>query len=277
MKRFLVLCAVLGILVATWIPAAQATLFTLEDDNSTAVIDTEAITGMSDWVVDGIDHLATQWFWYRVGDTGPETSIDELTLDGEAATDTNIDGDDDNLFVRYAGTGFNIEVNFRLAGGTDGSGTSDITEQIRIVNTGGNALDFHFYQYTDFDLSETPDDDSVSLRNPNTFGQSDAGMFASETIATPQAEHYEAAIYNTTLLKLEDTLATTLSDTQSPLGPANVTFGWQWDTTIAAGGSFQISKDKQITPIPEPTTLLLLGFGLAGLAGYAWQRKKKQS
>jgi hypothetical protein len=277
MKRFWFLGVVLGLLVATWIPAAQAIPFLIKDANSLARIDPATQDGMYDWVVDGVDQLETQWFWYRVGGTGPEASIHNLTLDAAGVTDTDFDGDFDNFFARYLGTGFNIEVNFKLVGGLPGSHASDIAETITVNNTGASVLDFHIYQYTDFDLGGTPGDDTVELISARTFGQIDSGLFASETVVTPAPQHYEAAIYSTTLGKLVDGIPTTLSDTVPSVGPANVTFAWQWDTQIAGGTTFQISKDKQVTPIPEPSTLLLLGFGLIGVAGFAWRRKRKQS
>jgi hypothetical protein len=69
-------------------------------------------------------------------------------------------------------------------------------------------------------------------------------------------------------------LPTTLSDTPAlgaVLGPADVTWAYQWDVIIQPGSTFQISKLKNLQAIhaPEPATVLLLGLGELALGGLA--------
>lgn len=67
--------------------------------------------------------------------------------------------------------------------------------------------------------------------------------------------------------------------------PDAVTFGlpglvdpgidWFIDiSALAVGESFQITVNPSIAAIPEPSTFLLLGGGLIGMAGYRWRRKR---
>jgi hypothetical protein len=245
----------------------QGTSITLTDENSTVVIDPMSQAGASLWRIDGVDQLFQQWFWYRTG-SNPEASIDTLNLDSAIASDSDLNGQNDHLVLNYSGNGFTIRVDYQLTGGAAGSHTADLTENIRIVNTGLKVLDFHFFQYVDFDLNNTKNDDTAKIVNGNTVEQSDPSGALSETVVTPPPDHFEIAFFSNTRDKLNDGSPTTLNDGTSPLGPGDVTWAFQWDRNIDVGGSFLISKDKQFrsTLVPEtPSAALLLGIALTAL------------
>lgn len=280
LRRQVLCCAAIGaVLSGLSSRPSEATLFTLTDDNSIARFDTASQANAFSWEVDGVNQLNQQAFWYRIGNAA-EQSLDTLPIAVELATDTNADvnGFVDNLFVRYTGAGFRIEVGYRLDGGSAGSRASHMTEQISITNTngGGPALDFHFFQYSDFNLAGTAGNDGALFTNANAVRQFDGITSMTETVVTPVPDHREINFFPATRNKLNDGLPTTLNDAPPfglPLGPGDMTWAYQWDFSIAPGSTVQISKGKQLTGIPEPSSVLLAGLAACGLASMRRRRR----
>ena len=252
--------ALLAALVVSF-SSAGAAVITLRDLNSEADFDLESSAGFASWRVDGTDHLRKQWFWYRVGD-GPERSLDTLTLDKYKVSDGDMEAGNERLIALYLGSGFSVMVDFILTGGPAGSGASDLMEVITLRNTGRETLDFHFFQYVDFELRGDSRDLSAEIRGGNTAVQKDVYSALSETVVTWAPSRYEVAFYDDTLKKLTDADADDLSNVAGPLGPGDLTWAFQWDVSLKPGQTFIISKDKNL--VPEPGCLLLLGLG--GLA-----------
>ena len=244
---------------------ASGQIIQLDDLNSTAQFDIGSQAGQFTWLVDGIDHMYQQWFWYRAGGDQAQHSIDTLVPIGNQVTDTNHFTDPrlDTLDALWRdGLGrFDLELNATLRGATPGSNRSDITEQIRITNNTATALPFTFFQYVDLDLNNTIPDTSVQIINGERAEQVDAPFTVSEAILTPLPSRYEVNFYPNTLAALNGGLYN-LNNNAGPLGPGDLTWAFQWDLLIGPGQSVLISKDKSIVPTPGSATLLALG-GLA--------------
>ena len=243
----------------------------LIDGNSILVVDENSSSGANVWTVDSQDQLLTQWFWYRVGDVGAGTQ--EYSIDTLSAP--SVTSSANSATIAYSGSLFDVSVTYTLAGGVAGSGEATLNEDILIVNTSGAALDLQFFQYSDFDLGGTKDDDNVILHplsSPFELAyQWDHTAGLSEGIVTvnPFASRGDTGLAPTIYNSLQDGAITDLSSSISgALGPDDVEFAFQWDLAIDSGDAVNISKVKSLTltPIPEPTTAALSLLGLALLA-----------
>jgi hypothetical protein len=242
---------------------ANATL-TLSSGNSTATIDPSSQAGMYNWTVNGVNQLYQQWFWYALG-TGSDQSIDTL---GPPISAASLNGFGD---IKYGGTGFTIEVVYNLTGGAAGQYSSDLSETINIMNLSTSPLNFHFFQYSDFDLNGTPNNQTVLLKNANTIDQFDGTAHLSETVATPPANEWEVGLYDSTLHSLNSG-AYKLNNAGGPV-TGDATWAFEWDQTIGVGQGLIISKDKKLSSVvPEPATIL--GFGvILLLVGRKFQKR----
>jgi hypothetical protein len=241
---------------------AKSAVLALSDDNSIAAFDPSfsdipSNNGILFWTVDDVNQLFQNWFWYRIGSEGRENSINTLNLIGLDQSQPA----DNQLSVTYAGTDFEIALNFTLDGGAQGSGISSLFENITIKNTGSNQLDFHFFNYTDFDLTENGEQDTTKIGS-GIATQLDNFTLATEVI-DPAASYYQVSPFSNILDALEDDVTTTLANFSGPLTGDNA-YAFQWDFALEPEQSFSINNHKSIAPVesvPEPTmTLGLIAF-----------------
>ena len=249
------------------------------DGNSTITIDPSADSGnassedfMTEWEVDGVDHLFEQSFWFSLNGDTEETAVHSLTL-VSADTDDVFSATDNAIQIVYsfddgAGTEFTIELIFILTGGLGGSGDSDIAEIITITNTGTEDFTMQFYEYNDFDLDGTSTDGSVEILDPGSIALQSDTTVLQETIVGDVSflTNFQVALQPTIIDELLDAGLDDLSNFQGPLFNDDFEYAFQWEYTLVGGKNDQeiLSKDKNIgtLEIPEPATLALFGFGL---------------
>ena len=237
-------------------PPARAA-YTLTNMNTTAQYDPDTSAGLYNWTVDGVNQLATQWFYYRVG------SASESGINNVARTTTQISASRIQSVFTSAGS-FRITISYWLSGSPVGSGVSDISQTISIDSLkASGSLDFHLYMFSDFDLQGTATGDTASFPNSLYVRQMDttAGTSMSEIVVSPGPTHKEINTAATLLTKMTDGVATTLADTPGvgvTFGAGNVAWAYEWDLSISPGGSVTISTDNLISfaaPVTTPPVI----------------------
>jgi len=272
-----------GLVLVLWgltASTVQAQIINLNSGNSSVSINTASQAGMYNWIVGGQNQLNQQWFWYRIGSTGPEASINTVSAPSISQLSASI------AQTTYANSIFSATILYSLVGGSAQSGASDLSEQISIQNLTATTLSYHFFQYADFNLGGTPNNDTGQL---DSLGHMYGGVIQYDghgcqiseyvdTAVSRPANHGEIGNGSSLLNSLNDGSATTFNGSTATTG--NVNWGLEWDVNIVPGGTLIISKDLNlvggpVSSVPEPGTwgFALLGMLSLGLFRYKLQRR----
>lgn len=86
-----------------------------------------------------------------------------------------------------------------------------------------------------------------------------------ETLCIPVPARSDIAYFDDTHKNLNDGVWDNLFNTNSTPTSGDATWTFQWDLTIAPASTILISKDKLISPVLVPSSVILLGTGLLEL------------
>jgi hypothetical protein len=247
--------------------STNAQLVNLSDGGSSVSVELSGSgAGMNSWYLDNAplaNQLNKQWFYYRIGG-GLAQPINNIGTLSYTTSGSNI------MEATYSNPQFSLTISYVLTGGGSGTGNADIAETISVLNTSGSSLNFHLFQYSDFNLLGTPGGDSVQIGVPDSAIQWEGTSGISEGVLSPPADRVEAALASSTLVNLTTIPGYDLNNVTGNPTPlmGDVTWAFQWDRDIANGQSLDVFKDKQlsIVTVPEPGVLAIVGAGLLALA-----------
>jgi hypothetical protein len=208
---------------------------------------------------------ATQALWYyRTSTSGAFTVLSDLTLD--TANSGVVGGSVLNL--NYIGSNFNVLLRYSLVGGAT---SAQLSEQIRVTNISGSPLTLQLVQYGNYRLANLGGTNDVITRvNSSTMHHSGAaGSGMQMTVGATGVPHYSqlGQAFSTSMVSagfgnLDTPAGSGIGQTSSP---ADAAFGFQWNTTLAAGDAYQAGSVKQFQAVPEPGTMAALGLGALAL------------
>ncbi len=264
-KRTIVLIQLLLILTCLT-SIAEAKNWTLRDaaniDTLVKIDDsTSALTGLNSFTVDTVERVFQQWFWYRVGPSDAEQSLDLLPKKVASSQPTPT-----SLQTSYTLAGqFDISALYELTSYPLGAGKASLKKTITITNTSAAVLDYHLFEYSDYDLSDADtiigDSDNIEVHNFKLYqngAQADgSGVTYTHDSSLPPSS-YDLDDGSLSLRdSLRDIDPTNFSIPQTPYGyGSDKQFVKQWDLTIPAGQSVTFTITDSFYPTKPVTATL---------------------
>lgn len=151
------------------------------------------------------------------------------------------------------------------------AGQAMLVQTMTITNTGPAALSMALFNFSDYDVGGSASGDSASLLDPVTIQANDTGGSFIQHRGVG-ADAWQVTAFNTLYTGLTNSTVGDLTNTGLPFGPGDYTGAFQWNESIAIGGSVSVTSVHSINmPVPAPGALALVG--IAGLLGGRRRRR----
>ncbi|BBA70568.1 Ig domain-containing protein [Geobacter sulfurreducens] len=239
--------------------SVEAADWTLASRNSTVNFEDASTYGVYGWAIDGKQIVSQLGFYCRVGTSGPEYPLISNDVDAEgmftvARPANQADPAALALFYTSLDGTYSVEVAYRLEGGATGTKRSSLKRAVTINNLSGSPLDFHFYAYSDYDLSLPFSNDNAAIVGKRAFqsGFTSASDKNGNGYSVVQSSTLPPSRYGVDMTQFIGLLAngSTPYNLDNFGGPytntnADVQFAFQWDLAIPANGSvsFEIADE----------------------------------
>lgn len=254
---------VLGTTILILSPLAAATGATLQDGDSTLLVNPDSSVMNYSWMVGGVDVFGgsptgQESFFFSLGDTAPQPL--------SALTHVVVYNSGGLLTVKYTDPGeFTILLSDSLAGG---SNNAALTELLSINNKTDSDLDLHIFQYGDFNAAEASDNYTLSLSTlPTNVADQGDTLGDAFNVAVDVPDEYQIANDASVYMKLTGPSFVPLND--NSVGPISgaTNFAFEWDPQIPGNGTDQISitESVQNRVVPLPTATWAALSTLAGI------------
>ncbi len=247
---------------------ASAQIFNMSDGGSAVTVDASVGT-VTAFVVGGTDHAFEHTYYLRNGDGGTASGLGSFTLDSFSQPMSHY------LELVYSNSTFQIQIRYLLTGAAN---QGDLAESVVVRNISGQSASMRLFQYSDWDMAGTAASDTVTRLNSSTMDQSDGVVAANIAVhgGTPIPDFTEMGVFPTIRANITGTNGYYL-DTSAGNGigdsfTGDATYAYQWNQNLAPGGSFSMSTDRLVA-VPEPGSMIALGFGAAALL--ARRRRKR--
>lgn len=223
--------------------------------------------------------LYDQWMFYRVAGDSRERPFGNYSSGNITTSLTgNYTGSTATLNLTDVNTSPNPDVTRFTATWTmnlvDSAtpNTARLNHSVTINNPGVTPLTISLYHYVDLDLADTAGNQTATGGINGMF--STDGTLVGSLIPVTPATSFQATAYSTLRGLLTNNAVNNLTNSGLPFSPGDVTFAYQWDVTIPAGGSTTIQSYMGVQPVPEPAVILACCLGLAGV-GRLYQKRRK--
>ncbi len=243
---------------------AMAQLVTLSNGGSTASFNVGTSAGngnfgLNNWrIANGPNNVVQEVFAVTFPGAGVQT-LNELSAPVFSQPTADL------LNVQYISGNVDFQVRYLLTGGAPNS--ADLAEVVTIFNRNNGAVSFKFWEYDYFSPGGATGG-TGTLLNSSTIKHTNNGWNVTVG-ATPIPDRW---MIDTSGNVVNGIVAGNLTNANSPFSnPTDLAFAYQWNVTINPGETWQMSKNKLLQAVPEPSTMV----ALASLSALALFRRRK--